>query len=292
MSRKPPWLKVRLPGGAPYGRIKQALAEGGLHTVCEEARCPNQGECWAQGTATFLILGPTCTRGCRFCAVTSGDPKGHVDEEEPDKVARAAAAWSLKYVVLTSVDRDDLPDGGAAHFARTVTALRSRVPGVRVECLVPDFSAREADIRTVLQAGPHVFAHNVEVVRRLTPLARDRRASFDRSLEVLRMARRLGAPLTKSSLMLGLGESEEDVRDALHALKDAGVDMVTLGQYLQPSPRQLAVLEYVAPERFAEWESVARNLGFSFVAAGPLVRSSYRAAELFADRALQRPPEV
>lgn len=287
---KPPWLKTRLPGGRPYGRVKGTVAGAGLHTVCEEARCPNLGECWGCGTATFLLLGDTCTRACRFCAVKTGNPHGALDDDEPARVARAVAEWSLRYVVLTSVDRDDLPDGGAAVFARSVSAIRAARPEAHVECLVPDFRGRREDIATVLAAGPVVYAHNVEVVLRLQRLARDPRASFERSVGTLGLAREI-APgvLTKSSLMLGLGETAEDIRETLHALRDADVDLLTLGQYLQPTSRHLPVAEYVHPDVFEAWGTEARGLGFRYVASGPLVRSSYKAAELFAARTVGAP---
>ena len=279
--RKPPWLKVRAPGGDIYGNVKRGLRRSHLHTVCEAARCPNQGECWGCGTATFMILGDTCTRGCRFCAVRSGDPGGVLDADEPDNVADAVLEWGLRHVVLTSVDRDDLPDGGAAHFARVIRVLRRRAPGASVECLVPDFGGDEGAIQTVLRAGPHVFAHNVETVERLSPGVRDRRASYALSLRVLRLARALAPQvLTKSSIMLGLGERDEEVRQALLDLRAAQVDAVTLGQYLQPTARHLPVRAYVHPDRFAAWEREAQAMGFRFVASGPLVRSSYRAGEL------------
>jgi lipoyl synthase len=279
--RKPPWLKVRPGGGEAFGEVKRTLRELGLHTVCEEARCPNIGECWSCGTATFLIMGETCTRGCRFCAVATGDPGGVLDCAEPDKVARAAAQWELRWVVLTSVDRDDLPDGGAAHFAATVRAIAERSPATRVEVLVPDFAGDADAIGTVLDACPAVFAHNLEVVERLTPHSRDRRASYARSLEVLRVAKALRPDgLTKSSLMLGLGESDEEILASLEDLREAGVDAVTLGQYLQPNPRCMPVERYVEPSEFEGWDAKARELGFAMVASGPLVRSSYRAGEL------------
>ncbi len=279
--RKPPWLKVRPGGGETFGEIKGTLRDLGLHTVCEEARCPNIGECWGCGTATFLIMGEVCTRGCRFCAVATGKPGGVLDAQEPSNVAKAAAQWKLRWVVLTSVDRDDLPDGGAAHFAATVRAIRARSPETRVEVLTPDFGGDRQAIATVLAAQPAVFAHNLEVVRSLTPRARDQRASYDRSLEVLRIAKDLRPDgLTKSSLMLGLGEGEDEVLASLQDLRSVGVDAVTLGQYLQPNPRCMAVERYVEPAEFEAWEARARALGFSMVASGPLVRSSYRAGEL------------
>lgn len=289
--RLPPWLKVRLPTTEALRSTGKLLRANGLHTVCEGARCPNQGECWGAGTATVLILGDTCTRACRFCAVKSGRPGGVVDEGEPARVAAAVAASGLSYVVLTSVDRDDLPDGGASIYAATLRAIRAAVPGTRVEVLVPDYLGDSLDV--LLGAAPDVFAHNVEVVRRLTPSVRDRRASYDRSLEVLSTATRLrpGMP-TKSSVMLGLGESRDEVVETLADLKNAGVRMVTLGQYLRPSMRHLPVERYLPPEEFEELQTVATGLGFEFVAAGPLVRSSYRAAELFATSSIRKVSET
>jgi lipoic acid synthetase len=237
-----------------------------------------------------MVLGDTCTRGCRFCAVTSGHPKGVIDTEEPEHVARAVAELGLRYVVLTMVDRDDLPDGGAAHVRDTVLALHRAAPGILVETLVGDFAGKHTDVDTVLSGKPAVFGHNIEVVRRLTPLVRDQRCSFDRSLEVLRYAREqarisssdgVGTRYVKSSLMVGVGETDEEVEAALVELRDAGVDIVTLGQYLRPSPKHLAVHRYVPPELFEGWQRLGQKMGFAFVASGPLVRSSYHAAEAF-----------
>lgn len=282
MERKPPWLKVRAPGGENYTRIKQILRGLELNTVCEEAHCPNVGECWSKGTATVMILGDTCTRGCRFCAVKAGNPRGLVDAEEPERVARAIAGLGLRYVVLTMVDRDDLPDGGAEHVARTVRALHGVQPGLMVETLVGDFSGRRDDIATVLAAEPEVFAHNIEVVRRLTPMVRDRRCSYDRSLMVLAEAKRQGvARYVKSSLMVGVGETDEEITETLADLRETGVDIVTLGQYLRPSAKHLAVDCYRTPEDFERWQIQGNALGFAYVASGPLVRSSYHAAEAF-----------
>lgn len=280
--RKPPWLKVRAPGGDNYVRLKQTLRDLDLHTVCEEARCPNVGECWSAGTATVMVLGHTCTRGCRFCAVTSGNPRGAVDPREPEHVARAVATMGLRYVVLTMVDRDDLLDGGAEHVAKTVRALRERQPGLLIETLTGDFAGKLGDVETVLEAGPDVFAHNVEVPRRLTPVIRDARCSYDRSLSVLRHAKS-AAPgrLTKSSIMVGIGESDDEVLVTLRDLRDVGVDIVTVGQYLRPTPKHAAVDRYVTPDVFAAYERAGLEMGFSYVASGPLVRSSYHAAEAF-----------
>lgn len=281
-EKKPAWLKVRAPGGESYTRIKETLRGLELHTVCEEARCPNVGECWSKGTATVMILGDTCTRGCRFCAVTKGNPRGIVDVNEPQNVATAVARLGLRYVVLTMVDRDDLSDGGAGHVAQTVRALHAVQPGLLVEALVGDFAGRSEDITTVLAAEPDVFAHNIEVVNRLSAKMRDKRCSYERSLEVLRFAKEAGkSRYVKSSLMVGIGEREEEVLQALSDLRRNGVDIVTLGQYLRPSPKHAAVETYRTPEDFERWQRLGRELGFAFVASGPLVRSSYHAAEGF-----------
>lgn len=281
-EKKPPWLKVKAPGGENYVRLKRTLRELDLHTVCEEARCPNVGECWSAGTATVMLLGHTCTRGCRFCAVTSGNPRGAVDPREPEHVARAVASMGLRYVVLTMVDRDDLLDGGADQVSRTVRALRERQPGLLVETLTGDFGGKAEDVETVVDSGPDVFAHNVEVPRRLTPAIRDARCSYERSLEILRMAKELATDrLTKSSIMVGIGESDDEVLETLSDLRKARVDVVTVGQYLRPTPRHAPVARYVDPETFEAFERDGLAMGFSFVASGPLVRSSYHAAEAF-----------
>jgi lipoic acid synthetase len=287
---KPEWLKVRAPGGDRYTKLKQTLRSLDLNTVCEEARCPNVGECWGAGTATVMLLGHTCTRGCRFCAVTTGNPRGAYDPREPEHVARAIAKLGLNYVVLTMVDRDDLLDGGAEQVARTVSALKRDVPELLVETLVGDFGGRGRDVDTVLESEPDVFAHNIEVVRRLTPLIRDQRCDYDRSLEVLSRAKqRAPERLVKSSIMVGIGEADAEVDETLADLKRAGVDIVTLGQYLRPTPKHAAVDRYVPPATFDGYAHTARSLGFSFVASGPLVRSSYHAAEGFVAARLGRP---
>ncbi len=281
-ERKPPWLKVRAPSGETYGQVKKTLRSLELNTVCEEARCPNVGECWGAGTVTVMILGDTCTRGCRFCAVDTGNPRGVVDPREPEHVGRAIAKLGLKYVVLTMVDRDDLLDGGAAHVAETVRALKRLSPGLLVETLVGDFCGRTRDVETVLAAPPDVYAHNIEVVRRLTESIRDKRCSYDTSLAVLAHARRVGgARFVKSSLMVGIGETDAEVEQTMRDLRQAGVDVLTIGQYLRPTPKHASVERWVEPERFAAYEQLGRELGFGFVASGPLVRSSYHAAEGF-----------
>lgn len=279
---KPAWLKVKAPGGAEYSRLKQTLRKLDLHTVCEEARCPNVGECWSAGTATVMILGDMCTRGCRFCAVKTGNPRGAIDPREPEHVARALSELSLKYAVLTMVDRDDLLDGGAEHVALTVRALKRRRPEMLVETLVGDFRGRHDAVEMVVGAAPDVFAHNLEVTRALTPRIRDARCSYDRSLDVLLHAKGLAPErLTKSSLMVGLGESDAEVLEAMQDLRGARVDIVTVGQYLRPTPKHAPVERFVSPEQFAVFEREGQAMGFQFVASGPLVRSSYHAAEAF-----------
>lgn len=293
MQRKPEWLKVRAPGGERYTHIKETLRRYDLHTVCEEAHCPNVGECWAEGTATVMILGDICTRGCRFCAVTTGNPRGAYDPREPEHTARTIAAMGLEYVVITMVDRDDMLDGGAAHMAETVQAIKRASPGILVEVLVGDFQGVLRDVETVLRDGmPDVFAHNVETVARLQRSVRDARCSLERSLAVLAHAKKVApARYTKSSIMVGLGETDDEVLETMRALREVNVDVLTLGQYLRPSPKHLAVERFVHPERFEAWREAGLAMGFSYVAAGPLVRSSYRAAEAFLRGALgARPP--
>ena len=279
---KPDWIKVRAPGGQSYLAIKELLGELNLATVCQEARCPNMGECWGGGTATFMLLGEVCTRGCRFCAVKTGNPKGQVDIDEPDKVGFAISQMKLKYVVLTSVDRDDLEDEGADHFARTVEVIKANAPGMIVEVLTPDFHARPELVERVVRAKPDVFGHNLETVERLQRPVRDPRAGYQQSLDVLRLVKEMDpSRYTKSSLMLGLGETDEELRQTLHDLREVNCDVVTFGQYLQPQPRHLKVEKFYTPEEFQYWQRVAEDLGFLYVASGPLVRSSYRAGEFF-----------
>lgn len=286
---KPDWLKVPIPAGPTVGRLTGLLRQRGLHTVCEEARCPNMGECWAGGTATFMVLGDVCTRGCRFCAVKTHRNGLPVDDTEPDKVAEAAVAMRLTYVVLTMVDRDDLSDGGANHIAATVRALKRRDPGILVEALVSDFQGDAGQLADCLAGGADVFAHNVETVERLTPRVRDHRCDYRRSLSVLRSAKSLRPGIvTKSSLMLGLGESDAEVERAMDDLRAHDVDVLTLGQYLRPTLKHLPVREHIAPARFAALEKRALRKGFLYVAAGPLVRSSYKAGEYFLQNMLRR----
>ncbi|HUR24420.1 MAG TPA: lipoyl synthase [Candidatus Thermoplasmatota archaeon] len=292
--RLPEWFKVKPPGGQAYAAIKQALRERGLSTVCEEARCPNLAECWGGGsmpgqegarkigTATIMVMGGTCTRGCRFCSVPTGKP-GMLDGEEPRKASETVGLMGVGYVVITSVDRDDLPDGGADHFGRVIERCKADHPELLVEVLTPDFQGDEGALRRIVAAKPDVVAHNVETVRRLTPAVRDRRAGYDQTLQVLRDYKRLGARFTKTSIMLGLGETQVEVEECLRDLRAAGVDIVTFGQYLRPTQeaRHLAVTEFVHPRQFDAYAAMARAMGFLYVASGPLVRSSYKAGELF-----------
>ncbi len=280
---KPKWLKTNIPTGSVYFKIKKDLRAKKLYTVCEEAKCPNISECWATNTATFMILGDTCTRACRFCNVKTGNPEGWLDADEPRKTAESIRLMNLKYAVLTMVDRDDLDDGGASHVARVFAAIRETSPACRLEFLGGDFQAKETSLRRVLEAKPEVFAHNIETIERLTPRVRDARSTYRRSLSVLKIVKEL-APypvLTKSAMMLGLGETKEEVIRALHDLRDHNVDFVTIGQYMRPSRRHLSIKEFVTPKVFSELSDIAEKLGFLGVASAPLVRSSYRAGDLF-----------
>lgn len=283
--RKPSWLKVPLPGGEGYKRLKDLARRLDLHTVCEEARCPNVGECWkgGQATMTLMVLGDECTRRCRFCAVKTVDRAAPPDPNEPGHVGQAVAEMDLGYVVLTSVDRDDLADGGAGHYAACVRSVRELSPRTVVETLIPDYAG--ANLALLMEARPDVLAHNVEVVARLQRRIRDPRCSFERSLETLRGAKALDASVfTKSSLMVGLGETEEEVLQSMRDLREAGVDFLTLGQYLRPTAKHAPVREYVEPARFDRWRELGEEMGFLYVASGPLVRSSYKAGEFFAER--------
>ena len=278
--KKPSWLKMKLPTGETTAELRKSLREKSLYTVCEEARCPNLGECWADGTATIMLMGDVCTRGCRFCAVKTGNPRGWLDLQEPEKVASSADIPSLRYLVLTSVDRDDLEDFGAEHYAATIRAIKARRPSLLVEALTPDFQGNVDCIQTVCDTGLDVFAHNIETVERLHRKVRDVRAKYGQTLDVLREAKKFRPSIvTKSSIMLGVGETDAEIRQTMADLREAGVDILTLGQYLQPTKRHLAVEEYVTPEKFDEWKVVAEELGFAYCASGPLVRSSYKAAE-------------
>jgi lipoic acid synthetase len=276
---RPEWLKVKLPAGEEYFRLKSLVHSRNLNTVCEGARCPNIGECWGAGTATFMILGDVCTRACKFCAVKTGLPPVY-DVDEPGRVAEAIRTLNLKYAVITSVDRDDLEDGGAYIFAETIRLTRDACPGIRIEVLIPDFRGNVTALRTVVKAGPDVLAHNVETVPRLYKEARAG-SRYDRSLDHLRNAKSFGFPMTtKSSLMLGLGESRDEILEVLSDLRGANVDILTLGQYLQPTREHLPVAKFYTPQEFAEYREHAYSIGFRHVASGPLVRSSYRAEQL------------
>ncbi len=281
-KRKPDWLKVKLAHGENYERLKSDVKASGLHTVCQEAMCPNIGECWGAGTATIMILGDTCTRGCHFCNVKTGSPRGEVDWLEPKRVAEAVRDLGWQYLVLTAVDRDDLADGGAAIFASTVRMIHTLSPTAKVECLTGDFAGDLDALDVVLAAEPEVLAHNLETVRRLTPSVRDRRATFDQSLAVLDHAKRSGkSKFTKTSLMLGLGEREDEIEDAMDAARAVGVDIFTMGQYLQPTKRHLDVVEFVTPENFERFREIGVAKGFRQVVSSPLSRSSYHAEQAF-----------
>ena len=281
---RPAWLKVRLPGGPEYARVKGLMQRLDLHTVCEEAHCPNVGECWAHGTATFMLLGRVCTRACGFCAVETGRP-GAADPAEPERVADAVAALDLRHVVVTSVARDDLADGGAAAFAATIAAIRGRCPQTAVEVLIPDFGGAAEPLAAVLRAAPDICNHNIETCRRLTPRVRAR-ARYDRTLELLRRAKDWGAPglRTKSGFMVGLGETWGECLEIMDDLRAAGVDILTVGQYLRPSPAHLPLLRYYTPAEFGQLRAEAASRGFGHCESGPLVRSSYHAHEQAAPR--------
>lgn len=277
--RLPEWLRIKLPTSSAFYQTRGLLEDLKLHTVCESAKCPNHWECWSRGTATFMIAGDRCTRACGFCAVSTAKPFP-LEADEPSRVAEATRRMNLKHVVITAVARDDIPDGGAAHFQRTIEAVRELNPGIVIEVLVPDFNGKNDSIETVLSARPEIFNHNLETVRRLTPTVRFR-AMYDRSLQVLgEVKRRMGGRMfTKSGIMLGLGETAEELGEAMRDLRAAGCDILTLGQYLQPTLKHLPVVEFVPPERFEQHRLEALALGFSHVASGPMVRSSYHADE-------------
>jgi len=283
---KPKWLKVQPADSDNYRRLRETVRESGLATVCEEARCPNIGECWGGGedqisTATIMIMGDTCTRGCRFCSVKTSRKPPPLDPEEPEKVSDAISKWGLDYVVLTSVDRDDLEDQGSNHFRDVIRKLKEKKADLLVEALTPDFQGNRQFIHALATSGLDVYAHNIETVRRLTPKVRDRRATYDQTLDVLKYAKDAGNCLTKTSIMLGFGETDDDIMETLHDLRAADVDVVTFGQYLQPTRRHLPVKKYIPPAEFDEWKIKAEALGFKYVASGPLVRSSYKAGEFF-----------
>jgi lipoic acid synthetase len=286
--KKPPWLKVPFPGGERYSWIKKRAANLNLSTVCEEANCPNIGECWNGGTATFMLMGDTCTRGCRFCSVKSAKNPGALDPEEPKKLAETVKNLALKYVVLTTVDRDDLPDQGASHIARCIRSTQRACPEMLIEMLMPDFQGKIELVQQVINARPAVLAHNLETVRSLTDRVRDSRASYDQSLDVLRyLKQQCPDGYTKSSLMLGVGESRTETLQAMKDLRDVGVDFLTIGQYLQPSKKHLKVEEFMHPDEFDELALQGDKMGFEYVASGPLVRSSYKAAEFYIERKIR-----
>jgi lipoic acid synthetase len=277
-AQKPPWIKVRLPSNPVFFSTKALISDLRLHTVCESAQCPNRWECWSQGTATMMIAGERCTRACGFCAVSTAKPFP-LEEDEPQRVAEAVRRLKLKHVVITAVARDDLKDGGANHFARTIAAVREMDPSIIIEVLVPDFHAQDSCIQTVLDAAPEIFNHNMETVERLTPAVRSR-AKYRTSLQVLKRAKELSPKVvTKSGVMLGLGETETELFQAMDDLREIGCQVLTLGQYLRPTPNHLPVVEYIHPEQFEFFGGIARNKGFEHVASGPLVRSSYHAAD-------------
>ncbi|MEK6877743.1 MAG: lipoyl synthase [Thermoproteota archaeon] len=288
LIRKPDWIRVKAPSGENYVKIKQTLGLEVLHTVCEEARCPNIAECWGTGTATIMIMGDTCTRGCRFCAVTSGKPD-FLDAEEPSRVAKAVKAWGLKYVVITSVCRDDLKDGGSEHFAKTIKAVKTLCPQIIIEPLIPDFMGNEDSIKKIVDSRPEVISHNIETVARLTPKVRDVRASYEQSLQILKKIKDIDSGIyTKSSIMLGLGETKEEIVQTMKDLRTVGVDILTVGQYLQPTLKHLPVVEYVTPQEFNLYRENACRMGFIYVVAGSFIRSSYKAGEFFLENIVRR----
>jgi len=282
MEKKPEWIRSKFIANEKFGRVIKTLKQLNLHTVCVEAKCPNLGECWGQGTATFLILGDICTRHCKFCATRTGNPKGMIDEEEPERVLKAVEEMNLDYVVITSVTRDDLEDHGAEIYARTVYLIKTKHPNILVEVLTPDFRANPEHIKKVIESGVDVFAHNVEVVERLTPQIRDRRASFETSLKTLELAKKINPQIyTKSGFMVGLGETKDEIVKTMERLREIDVNFLTIGQYLRPSIKHAPVLKYYTPEEFKEFERIGLSMGFDYVASGPLVRSSYRAGEFY-----------
>ena len=279
-DRKPAWIRVRLPAGRRFKQVQEIVRANRLATVCEESHCPNIGECWSHGTATLMLMGDVCTRACRFCAVDTGNPHGWLDDDEPIAAANAVRLMNLQYVVLTSVDRDDLPLGGAPHYADCVRAIRQMNETTMVEALTPDFQGDDKAVSVVVESNLDVFAHNIETVRRLSPTVRDPRASYEQSLHVLATAKQAGADLTKSGLMLGLGETEYELRQTMTDLRERDVDLLTLGQYLRPTKNHLPVERWVTPDEFDTYRDWGMQYGFREVSSGPLVRSSYRADQL------------
>lgn len=281
IERKPKWLRIKSQNSPKFRELKEIVSHKKLHTVCEEAMCPNIQECWSHGTATFMLLGSVCTRACKFCAVDTGNPKGQIDAKEPEKVANSIAQMNLKYAVLTSVNRDDLEDGGAMHFAQTVVSTKKEAPGVIIEALVPDFLGKRESIETLLDSNVEVFAQNLETVKRLTHQVRDHRAGYEQTLEVLAYAKKYSPKtISKTSLMLGLGESEDELLESFNDIRSAGVDVLTLGQYMRPTINHLPVEKWYSPEEFLYMKNLALDIGFKEVASGPLVRSSYRADKI------------
>ncbi|ORE86124.1 lipoyl synthase [Oceanococcus atlanticus] len=281
-GQKPKWLRAQLPSDPRYFDTLKNVKEHKLATVCEESKCPNIGECWSHGTATIMLMGAVCTRACRFCSVDTGNPGGWLDKDEPDNAANSVRLMNLKYIVLTSVDRDDLPDGGAQHYADCIRAIRDMNPDTAVEALTPDFQGRHECVETVVDSGLQVFAQNLETVRRLTHPVRDPRASYEQTLDVLRHAKQFRPDvLSKTSLMLGLGERDDEILAALDDMREAGLDIVTFGQYLRPTRNHLPVERYVTPDEFAKYREWGLERGFLEVVSGPLVRSSYRADQVF-----------
>ena len=282
VEKKPNWLRVKIPTGNKYQDVKKTVDSHHLSTVCEESHCPNLGECWSHGTATIMLMGSVCTRACKFCSVDTGNPKGWLDPNEPKNAARSVKLMNLRYIVLTSVDRDDLDDGGASHYAACIKEIKISSPNVKVEALTPDFSGSEKSVYVIINSGLDVFAQNLETVERLTKKVRDPRAGYQQTLKVLELAKKIGPQIfTKSSLMLGLGETETEIISSMSDLRESGVDLLTLGQYLRPTPNHLPVESWITPENFERYRQIGLNMGFLEVASGPLVRSSYRADKIF-----------
>ena len=282
IKKKPDWLRVKIPTGGKYQTVNEIVKSHSLSTVCEESHCPNIGECWSHGTATIMLMGSVCTRACKFCSVDTGNPRGWLDFEEPENTARSVQLMNLKYVVLTSVDRDDLEDGGASHYAACIRAIKARTPQVKVEALTPDFSGSQESVQTIIESGLDVFAQNLETVERLTSEVRDPRAGYQQTLEVLSKAKEMDSRiLTKSSLMLGLGESFDEIEEAMIDLRKHRVDLLTLGQYLRPTKNHLPIKSWISPKQFEDLRELALKMGFKEAASGPLVRSSYRADKIF-----------
>lgn len=291
-KRLPPWFKIRLSSNSTFTQVKSQVKGKGLATVCEEAQCPNMSECWSGGTATFMLMGDTCTRGCRFCSVKTGNPKSMLDPFEPQKLAEVIKNFNITYAVITSVTRDDLLDGGARHIAKCLNEVQKQCPEILLEILIPDFRGKKESLEIVLSSNPKVLAHNIETIERLTQVVRDGRANYRQSIEVLRQSKVFRPDiLTKSSIMVGFDETEEEVIQAMKDLRDADVDIVTFGQYLAPSQMHLEVQKYVTPKQFDRYKEIAMGLGFLYCASGPMVRSSYKAGELFLENYVNRPAQ-